>query len=294
MKIAAIEAETGEQEAKSKIKTIHIDTSIQIERCKAKRKAKIINSTLRHFPFTSTSSYAKYEFKSAWLRDLGYLYGVTQKAEVNRIEELYGHINDKLGAHPASRNRLSRCLQGIESFLSKVPGSISYEASFVRLQSQIRYAILGAYTWWNRSTTHEYSGTGCVRAFEEPKQYAGAKIDVSIPQCRRNRINCAMHKFFLENKPLFIAIGAEIGKLGGDASKELQEAKKVIRDTERNPEYLCDDRVCRKLGDVLIAIDGLNMQCFAANNDKEWVLLAKVLGKELINPVREAKLANQT
>lgn len=291
MEIAPTKAKIDEPQTKSKIKTIHIDTSIQIERCKAERKAKIVNKSLQQFRFTSTSSYAKFEFKSAWLKDLGYLYGVSQK--VNRVEELYGYINEKLNAHPKTRRRLSRCIEASESFLSRVPGNISYKASFVRLKSHIRNAILSAYTWWNRSVTHEYRGTGCVRAFEEPRQLAGGKIDVSIPQCRRNRINCVIHKFFSENKELFIAIKAAIEELGDNASSELQEAKKVIEDAERNAESLCDDRICRKLGDILIAIDGVEMDCFAANNDKEWVLLSNVLGKQLVNPVREAEGANQ-
>jgi hypothetical protein len=289
MAIIRIEAEAkvDDLKAKSKIRTVHIDTSVQIERCKAYRKAQIVNKSLQHFPFKSTSSYAKYEFKAAWLRDLTYLYSASQK--VSQVEELYGYIDDKLNANLKTRNRLSRCLQAMESFLSKIEWDISPRTYFVRLQSHIRNTILGAYTWWNQSITHEYGGTGCVRAFEEPRELLGGKIDCSIPQCRPNNINCAIHEFFKKNEELFTSIAIAIESLSDNASKELKEAKKIIEDAKKNPNYLCDDRVCRKLGDVLIAIDGVDMDCFAANNDKEWGLLSKVLGKELINPVRDAK-----
>lgn len=272
------------------IRTVHIDTSLQIERCKEPKKAEIVERALEAFGFKSTSSYAKFEFKCAWLRDLAYLYSCSQK--VDRLEELLGYVNDKLNAHPANRCRVSRCLQGIESFLSKVPGEIPYAASIIRLRSHIRNAILGAYAWWESSITHEYNGTGCVRADEQPTELPGGKIDVSVPRCSRNNVKCTIHQFFERNKQHFITIGLAIKELGNNASEELQQAGKIIEDAQKNPEGLCDDGICRRLGDVLIAVDGLNMDCFAANNDKEWVVLAEVLGKELINPVRDTRPAN--
>jgi len=271
------------------IKTVHIDTSLQIERCKTFEKSQIVEESLKIFGFKSSSSYAKYEFKSAWLRDLAYLYSSSEK--VNRLEELLGYVNDKLNAHPANRNRVSRCLQAIESFLSRIPGNISYQASIIRLRSHIRNAVLGAYTWWDLSITHEYNGTGCIRAFEKPKELSGGKIDVSVPRCRRNKIECTIQHFFERYKKQFVAIKVAIEELGENTSDELKKAKKIIEEAENNSDYLCDDCNCTKLGDVLIAIDGLDMDYFAANNDKEWLLLSKVLGKPLINPVREAKTA---
>ena len=90
MKTAPKMVNTDEPEATNATGTIHIDTSIQIERCKARRKAKIVEEQLKDYSFTSTSSYAKFEFKCAWLKDLGYLYAVS--LEVNRVEELVGRV----------------------------------------------------------------------------------------------------------------------------------------------------------------------------------------------------------
>lgn len=269
------------------IKTIHIDTSLQIERCKEPKKARIVEQRLKDFGFTSTSSYAKFEFKCAWLRDLVYLYSASHK--VRRVEQLIGYVNDRLNAHPVNRRRVNRCLEAIVAYLSRVPGELSYAAAFLRLRTHILEAIISAYPWWEQSTYHEYDGTGCVRANEQPKRRAGGFLDMSIPQCRVKNIKCTVHQFFEKNKELFIAIKFAIESLGKNASKELQKAKKIIENAEKKPENLCDDSNCRKLGDILIAIDGFDMDYFAANNDKEWELLSQVLGKELVNPVREAK-----
>ncbi len=285
--MTAIDKVLEEPSREKKIKTVHIDTSLQIERCKEQKKAQVVEKKLKEFGFKSTSSYAKLEFKRAWLQRLLYLYIASQN--VDRLNELIGYINDKLGAHPIHQRRIHTCLQAIESFLSRIPGNISYQASLIRLQSYIRNAILGAYLWWESSITHEYNGTSCARSTEQPRQLSGGKIDVSIPRCRLDNIKCSIHQFFEKNKEHFNAIKLKIEARVNIASKELQETKKIIEAAESNPEYLCDDRNCSKLGDVLIAIDGLDMEYFAANNDKEWFLLSEVLGKPLINPVRESK-----
>jgi len=276
-----------ESSKEKRIRTVHIDTSLQIERCKAPKKSQIVEQRVKNFGFKSTSSYAKFEFKRAWLQRLLYLYFASQTVE--RLNGLIGYINDRLGSHPMHQRRLNTCFQAIESFLSKMNEDLSPTAQLVRLRSHMQNAILGAYAWWDSSITYEYNGTGCVRAAEQPRQLSVGKIDVSIPRCRRNNIKCTIHQFFEKNRTHFIEIKFAIASLGDNASKELREAKKIIEDAENDPEYLCDDHNCTKLGDTLIAIDGLAMDCFAANNDKEWSLLSEVLGKPLINPVREAK-----
>lgn len=287
--MTAIHKVLNESSHAKRIKTVHIDTSLQIERCKAAKKANVVEDALSQFGFKSSSTYAKLEFKRAWLQRLSYLYYASQN--VNGLDELIGYINDQLSAHPLHRRRLSTCLQAVESFLSKIKEDLSPGAQLIRLQTHMRNAILGAYTWWDSSITHEYDGTKCVRAAEQPRQLAGGKVDVSIPQCRGSEIGCAIHQFFEKNREHFAAIKLAVAALGGRASKELQEAKQIIEYAEKDPNRLCDDRNCVKLGDTLIAIDGLAMDCFAANNDKEWVLLSEVLAKPLVNPVGEAKTA---
>ena len=269
---------------KEKIRTVHIDTSLQIERCKAPKKANVVEGALRDFGFKSTSSFAKLEFKGAWLQDLAFLYKASQSVE--RLEELLSYVDDHLGANIKTHNRLKRCIQSIIKSLSTVKG-IPYEAVLVRVRNHILNMIVGAYAWWESSVDHEFNGTACVRASEKPT-LRGGKIDVSIPQCKPEEIKCRIIEFFENYKTYFINIKLSISRLE-KPSDQLVEAKDIIENAEKNPKYLCGKGRCRKLGDVLIAIDGLKMDYFAANNDKEWILLSEVLDKHLINPVREAK-----
>ena len=82
------------------------------------------------------------------------------------------------------------------------------------------------------------------------------------------------------------AIKAEIDRLGSNASDELKGARAVLDIFEDDAEKMCQDDICVKLGDILVAIDGINIESFAANNDKEWVPLARALQKHLLNPLR--------
>jgi|GEM_PF-2414184 len=266
------------------VTTIHLDTSLQIERCKAERKAKPVAVFLKRFRFSSTSSYAKLEFKRAWLQRLAYLYSLS--GEVETVGELNGVLADRLGSHPMHKRKLSTCLQAIEAFLKPSSGRISEAAQLARMRAHLRGAVLNAYSWWEASVTHEYNGTGCVRASERPRISGGGKLDVSIPKCQRSAVRCRVLRFLQDNQKHLKAIKAEIDRLGTTASDELKEAKAVLDAFENDPQRVCQDNVCVKLGDILVAIDGVSMECFAANNDKEWGPLARALRKRLLNPLR--------
>jgi len=178
--MAATEKEVQTRSVVAKVVTaVHLDTSLQIERCKAGRKAKPVVDFLRDFRFVSTSSYAKLEFKRAWLQRLAYLYSLS--GQVKTIGELSGVLADKLGGHPLHRRQLSTCLQAIEAFLLPTNDRISEALQLTRMRAHLRVAVLSAYSWWETSVTHEYNGTNCVRASERPRTSGGGKLDVSIP-----------------------------------------------------------------------------------------------------------------
>ena len=266
------------------ITTLHIDTSVQIERCKGTETAGSVERVIKDFKFKTTSTYAKLEFKRAWLQRLAYLHSASFKVE--RDDQLLEYVNKKLGAHPAHRRMMSTCLQAIISFLLQINGPLTPQARLLRLRSHIRSSVLGAHTWWTEySVEHEFDGTGCIRAQEKPTERGGV-LDVSIPKCNRSNINCSIHQFFSENLDVFLYIKSRIEALGQSASDELKRANEIISKSMDDPTHLCNTKICAAIGDVIIAVDGIKMGCFAANNDKEWVFLANVLSKKLINPVK--------
>ena len=97
---------------------------------------------------------------------------------------------------------------------------------------------------------------------------------------------CRVHTFFKKHIDVFQRIGIAIEQKK-DASEELKGFAEIIRTAIQQPTSLCDDRRCAKLGDAIIAVDGMDMDHFVANNDKEWELLAEAMSKKLVNPVRQ-------
>jgi hypothetical protein len=286
-------AEREEPQERSDRRRIHVDTSLQIEQFKEEQRARPVRLALRQFAFTSTSSYARKEFKAAWLRDLAFLYEVARKAA--RIEDVLREVNSRLGV-PVLKRRLQRCHEAIVQFLSRQSGSLPFEMLVLRYRVHLKEAILGAYMEWDRSVDHEFAGTQCVRAMERPKIDSSGNIDVVVKHCKREKIECRVHEFFDEYRPLFLRLAAAIDarcppgtKDIPYALKELAQARDTIRSAERDPEHLTNISACSKIGDAIIAIDGIHADCFAANNPKEWRIIAETLGKELVNPLADPR-----
>ncbi len=280
-----METETKPEVAKSSPAelplTVHIDTSLQIEQQKAEVKAGPVRRALSQYKFTSTSSYARKEFKRAWLKDLGLCYKATRDAK--QIGDVFENIR-KSTYHAAAKRRLDRCISAANAFLSANP-SLPSDVAVIRLRSHLGESILGGFTKWGRSVTHEYDGTRCFRATERPTRASDGSIDVSVRQCKPSRIQCSVHEFFRQHEAVFSRIKAEIQSAESSASEELKGTAMMIDKAIRDSEILCDDKNCSSMSDAIIAVDGLNSSHFAANNDKEWRTLARVLGKTLVNPV---------
>src|SRR3954466_3405084 len=127
--------------------SVHIDTSLQIEQQKIEAKAKPVRVALRAYAIRSTSSYARKEFKRAWLQDLHLIY---VKAEgCGTITAVYDAIYTSTW-HPQAKRRLARCLDAISAVLSPHP-NLTLAAAVPRLRAHVAEAILGAYEAWARS-----------------------------------------------------------------------------------------------------------------------------------------------
>jgi len=264
-------------------RTVHIDTSLQVEQQKVETLSGPVRLALSQYPFSSTSSYARKEFKKAWLQDLGLLYKLT--FECKHIGELYTSARKKTWART---RRLDRILDAANVFFTKYPATPA-DAAMKRLQSHLREAILGAYVAWDRSVTHEFRGTGCIRATERPMLAMNGTIDVTVRECRRSKIQCTVDRFFESNKAHFEKIVTAIKSSESTASKELLRTASTIGKAMTDPQHLCDSNNCTSMSDAIIAVDGVTTDHFGANNDKEWKLLASALGKTLINPVMGTK-----
>ncbi len=263
---------------------VHIDTSLQIELQKSHNNANPVRAALSKYVFSSTSTYARKEFKRGWLQDLALIYKLCDRCK--SVPELYDQVQSATN-HPMAQRRRSRCLDAIFAFLSTLDSQkTTLEVALTRLRAHLGEAILGAYVKWDRTVTHQYDGTGCARSSERPSRASNGAIDVTVRECKQNKIQCSVHSFFDRNRDSFQKISDSVSP---DSSKELQDTKRIIASAMQNSTVLCDSGKCSGMSEALIAVDGLQSSHFAANNDKEWVTISNALGKPLINPVSAHK-----
>lgn len=262
---------------------VHIDTTLQIERFKTPARAQKVKLALSDFAFRSTSTYARYEFARTLLRDLAYLYTIAAKAR--QIGDVLEEVKRSFGVSGGQKNRLLRCIEQISTFLGTRPQKMTVQEEVLRFREHVAFALLHGQRMWDRSVHHQFDGTGCIRAKESPSRAPNEKVVLTLPNCRREKIQCRIHQFFQSRHLAFQTI-AQVAK--SSASAQLQRAGQAIENAASDPVRLCDNRRCAEIGDAIIAIDGEQVPVLAANNDEDWGPIATALGKKLLNPLRSS------
>jgi hypothetical protein len=267
---------------------IHVDTTLQIDRLKAPARATLVKNALAPFKFRSTSTYARYEFLRSWVRDLVWLYTNSEKCK--RRSDIDEAILRSFGAQQAPKSRLTRTLEIINAYLKTGENEeLPADVQVVRLRAHLARCATTVQTAWGRAVHYEFNGTSCIRAQEVPRLAPNGKMIFTLNDCRRGKIHCHVHRFFEAHQARFEQLAAKADALGRDASAQFTKAAEQIRRAAGDPEHLCDNTKCARIGDSIIALDGMQLPVFGANNDAEWKPIAEVLGKQLFNPFKDAK-----
>lgn len=269
----------------SQAQTVLVDTSLLIEQLKRNKYAVPVIEALSPYRFKGASSYSKLEFKRAWLQRFAYIHGICQKSNIKSVSDVLDHINKRLGSHPAQNRRLQTCLEMLSHFFELNSKTVSEGAQLARLRAHAKRCAIDGIANFKKLVNEEFNGTKCARAEEAVTENPDGSLNAVISKCKSSNIVCAVHHFFEQNSKWFESIAGYIDT-HPDVSDELKRMNEHIKKAMNYPSHLCDDKHCRKLADALIAIDGIKMDIFAANNNAEWKPIAEVLGKELLNPVR--------
>ena len=205
---------------------------------------------------------------------------------------MFALLNRRLGGNPWRQRMFQTCLEQLIAFLGIDKGPAADPAALIRLRSHCRNAILSASTAYYRMITAEFRGTGCSRAEEFPSAGPEGLLNLAIRKCSRDDKRCRVDEFFRENITHSLEIADYIGRVES-ASDELHGIREEILGAIDDAARLLDGRGCMRLADAMIAVDGREMDEFAANNDREWTTLAAALGKPLLNPVARTRQGPQ-
>ncbi len=258
------------------VSDLFLDTSAQFNRhspdTESKREIEQLLGTAR---ITGTSTYARLEFKMSFLQDLAYLHAMLRQFQA--FDRLYAH----LARLPEPHNRkLRRAIDHLGRFWQNVPGDDTERIDAILLCIEQQGPSL--WSWFDASVDYVADGTGCVRSTEPPR-LRGRHFEVTMKRCRPERIRCRIHKFFGENLIHFDAMTREISLLPAEEkTKELRALEQITARATADPTILCDDRICRKIGDALIGVDGMAFPTIVSSNVREFKTICRALGKELV------------
>lgn len=261
-----------------------VDTSLLIEQQKGSTRSQRVRSALAVYGFKGASTYSKLEIKRAWAQRLGYIYNLCRLPNITSVADVLEAVNRL--SHPGHQRLVRTCIDAILGFLREGDVRMLDRAGLARLRAHCKNAVLSLSESIQEMVTGEFDGTACVRAAELPRENADGSLDVTIRRCRPDNIQCTVHTFFEENRGVFDSIARYVDE-ASNCSDELKHMRDHIRTAQANPVHLCDDKHCCKLADMLIAVDGRDMDEFAANNDVEWIPISQILGKPLVNPMRD-------
>lgn len=276
-------------------RTALVDTSLLIELQKRNEYAQSIRDMLGGYRFLGVSSYSRLEFKRAWVQRLALLHSICKRPKVTSLADVVQAILHA-GSHPAQHRRLTTLFQAFEKFLRHGVARLPENVQVARLRAHAKNAALMSAAHLEDSLAGrygEFKATECIRAQEPVREKRDGSLDATIRTCSPSKIQCRVHEFFRENATAFAGIVAAIESTE-KPSAELRAMAEHIRISQENPEHLCDDKHCRKIADAIIAVDGKDMDDFAANNPSEWETISRAMGKTLVNPVqrRSAATAN--
>lgn len=274
--MTASESETRSNDA-------HLDTSIQMERCKHRHLSAPVEVALRQYSSRGTSSYAKLEFYRAWIQRLAYLHELC--IQFPDLPRVMAHIST---LPPILGRTMATTFQALSAHLDQQSSSLPSDIAFIRLRSHIGEAIMGWDQWWRTSINSECSGTACARANLRPRQKSSGSIHVVIPKCRPDKRECHVDTFFSSRMSEFKSLAAATDSRA-DSSGQSKRAALRVQSACHDPASLADNKECAKISDWIIALDSATKSTLVANNDSDWLAIAATLRRELHNPVREAK-----
>lgn len=258
------------------VRDLFLDTTAQFNRHSLDRAVRQqIEGLLEAARITGSSTYARLEFKLAFLGDLAYLHGKLR--QFRSLPAVFAHLGR---LQPSQHRKLQRTLTHLARFWPNVLGGD--QAIMDAILLSIEEAVFTLWDWFDESVDYLADGTGCVRSTEGPRLVRG-HLEVVLKSCRPDRIRCRIHKFFKENQLVFEGIVSEIGSMTEDErSKELKSVQRITAEASADATVLCDDRVCRKVGDALIGVDSTGFPAIVSSNGREYGLICRALGSKLV------------
>lgn len=255
---------------------IFLDTSIIIARIlHGPDTERRISDRVLAYNATVTGLIVRQEYKRRVLKDAAYL--LSQLNDKGSVSRAMQHVNNVLP--PRHRRKATICLNLVALF----PDATEPERT-ERAIRQLRALLKTGMAQFDSSVNRVLRDSGCVCALApvvEKKPYS--QYDFGTDLCSKLQSSCPISDFVEATSVQARAILDYLQGLAEDKkTNELQRAEAFLTRVLANPEVTSTEDPCKRVGDVLIALESAHVQHFYTLNGKESQHLCKALGQCLV------------
>jgi hypothetical protein len=255
---------------------IFLDTSIQIARVvhSAEKKRKIENQ-IRNYTTVYTSLIVKQEYKRRLLKEAQYL--LYQLERLKSIEAVLRHVVDHLSQN---RRKQNICLQLVTTIFEDKTEKDKTDRAKSTLRNLIRLGLSDfEYSVHN---IIEDSGCACARTpIIEEVPYK--KYNFGPEKCHKARATCDVIEFLRNRKSDLQKVLVSLQSLPSEKrTQELKRAEKFIEQVLSDFSSAPTLNGCLKVGDLMIAMESVNVESFYSMNIKESLHICRALDQSFI------------
>jgi hypothetical protein len=258
-------------------------TTIKIDRKKTAERGVAIDNLINQFDFAVTTSICLLEFKATIIAEC-----ITIHDNL-RLTGLYTRVADRLteSTHPQAKLRRHIFSNLVNVF---APSSFDVtEAQDRELADQCRLllesVIVELYTGFSDGVIGVIStGIDCTRASEAPEKKRTA-FGTNLPQCKRGENKFCKVEEFIRTKaaPLLERLEQRVMEMPEIQSGQLRQTCELIRTVIEDHSIELSHHQCRRAGDLLIALEGMEHATHAlSTNAREWAIVSDVVGLEFV------------
>jgi hypothetical protein len=259
------------------MKSVLVDTSIQIDRLKAKHRKDRIESALSEFEFTLSTGISVLEFKATVIAECILIHDtLRQKGHFTLAQDV---LLEKNARQVKLRGHIFRNIIRIqESSFTIDEQKDRLLAEQARLQLQ--RIIPRLYTWFMEDSVDaiQTSEVFCTRASEEPKLKRVA-FSTNLPLCKTGENKFCKVEQFVREKAATLAAMLRSTTDSQQVLKACDLIDEIVSDATKNDLSHGD---CRTLGDCLIALEGRTASHALSTNQRDWIPICAALNKEFV------------
>lgn len=261
-----------------------LDNTVQVDRQKYKMRRDRIDALLQGFDFTVATSICLLEFKATIIQEC-----ITIHDKLRAVGR-YTQVRDRLSE---SAHRQARLRGHIFNNLINVYAESSFEVTdkddrrlAEKARLRLERVIPRLYKWFTNVSVDAIlkDDIQCTRALDPPQKKRVA-FGVNLPRCRRGENKFCHVEDFVRKNGEFI-----LGKLGGfldhhppEAYPQLRAAEALFRDVMCDPNVELSHNQCRRAGDCLIALEGMEHSTHAlSSNAAEWEPICGMLSRQFV------------